>query len=239
MKRVTIITALLLAIALPSSVVRAQNNGSNNNATPQMNMMQGQGMMNMMQGNKMNGMRGNMMDMMSMMRNRMQSMMNNPRMRMRMSVYVLPSLDVLGLKDEQKTKLNKLKSDYIANNKETRTKIRNFQKQLNTELSAKSLNITKVRKQVKDKAKAQGDLQLSFIETYYNMLNVLTPDQKNKLQNMNTQSFMTAMMNSIPMGQMMALCPMNGSGNNGMMSGHGMMGGRGMMNNGNSNSMMN
>jgi len=257
MKRITIITAFIVSLMLPSALVMAQNSSNNksSNSNPAygngMGMMQNRMSQNgMMQGGMMGMMRGQMMGqrgamrggMMAMMRGRMIRMLNNPWMRMRMSVYGLPNLDTLGLNASQKSKLSNYKSNYVKNIQDSRKKLTDLQSKLSGAISASDMNIKNVRKLINQRSETQAKLQLSMIETYHNMFGVLNSSQQKKLQGMNSQAFMIVMMNSVPMGQMMAFCQSNGSGRQGMMNG--MMGGKGvmrgnMMNGVNPNSMMN
>lgn len=182
--------------------------------------MMGRGMMGH-RGMMMGGMQGGMM---RMMHARMLTYMNNPRSRMMMSVYILPSLNSLNLKSSQKSKLAKLKSDYLKKIQNSRNSILDLQNKLNSELASSSLDINKVRNLIKQRAEEQGNLQLAMINTYHTMMSVLNSSQQKQLRGMSSQDYMNAMYNNVTMSQMTNLCPfMGGSYGNGRMM-NGMMG---------------
>lgn len=237
MKKTGIISVFVLALSLNAAVVSAQN--MNSGSMPMMNSSakagttQSQmpnnnsmmGMMNMMQGGMMG--RGMMNGgMMGMMRGYMQNMMNTPMRRMMMSVYILPSLDTLGLSSSQKSELGTLKSDYLKKQQDISNKMAGLQSKLSGQLGTESLNMKNIHKLITKKAGLQGNWQWTSIDTYHNMMGVLTKDQQKQFKSMNAQSLMTAMMNNVPMSKMMAFCQSMRSNGQGMMNG---MMGRGMM----------
>ncbi len=162
--------------------------------------------------------------MMNMLQSRMQNMMNHPMRRMMMSVFVLPNLDTLGLSTSQKSKMNDLKSDYVKKMQVMRTQIMSLQNDFAKELASKSPNLQKVHKLINQRSEVQGNRQWAMIDTWNNMMSVLTPAQQKQFKGMNARDFMNAMMNNMPMGQMMAMCQSMRSAGQGMMKG-GMNGG--------------
>ena len=255
MKKLTSISVFILALTFASSLVMAQNMNMRQSMISDSTapgayrgMMHGQNMMgfgNRMSGNGMMGMmsmmRGGMNgSMMNMMRGRMQNMMNSPMRRMMMSVFVLPSLDTLGLSESQKSKLNEFKSGYVKKMQEMRSKMVAMRSDLSNELASNSPNLKKVHKLINQKSKTLANRQWAMIDTWNNMTGVLTPTQKKQFNAMNARDFMNTMMNNMSMSQMMATCQSMRSTGQGMMQG-GMNGGkmgRGMMNSGNRSSMM-
>ena len=245
MKKIRIIGALILALTLNISFVLAQNMNMRstmpNDSSARSGIMKGQSRMGMMAQMSQNG----MMKMMNMMQGRMQNMMNNPLHRMMLSVYTLPSLDTLGLSTTQKSELGTLKSNYLKKRQDSNAKIIDLQNKLSKELASESLNLKNIHNLINQKSEHQGNWQWVIIDTYHNMMGALTKVQQKQFRAMNAQSFMNAMMNSIPMSQMMALCQTMRSSGRGMMNGmmgggmmNGMMGG-GMMNGPAGNKMMN
>ncbi len=223
MKRLTSISVFLLAMTLSSSLVIAQNMGMRNSmmsdSTSNMSMMQGQNMMGMMSRMHQNGMMQGTMNggMMNMMQGRMLNMMNNPMRRMMMSVFLMSNLDTLGLSTSQKSKLNDLKSNYVKKMQDMRTSMTSLQSSLTKELTSNSPNMKKVRKLINQRSEAQAGRQWTMIDTWNNMMGVLTHAQKKQFKGMNGRDFMSAMMNNMPMSQMMATCQSMRSAGQGMM----------------------
>ena len=232
MKKLTKISVFILALTLSSTLVMAQNMGMRksmtSDSTSGMSMMQRQNMMGMMsrmhQNEMMGMMQGGMIGMMNMMQGRMQNMMNNPMRRMMMSVFIMPNLDTLGLSASQKSKLTDLKSDYVKKMQGIRKNMTSLQSSLTKELTSNSPNMKKVRKLINQRSEAQADRQWTMIDTWNNMMGVLTPAQQKQFKGMNGRDFMSAMMNNMPMGKMMAMCQSMRSTGQGMMQG-GMNGG--------------
>lgn len=219
------ISVFILALSLNAAVVSAQN--MNSGSMPMMNSSAKAGMtQNQIHSNMMGMMSGGMMEMM---RGYMQNMMNTPMRRMMMSVYILPSLDSLGLSSSQKSELGTLKSDYLKKQQDISNKMAGLQSKLSGQLGTASLKMKNIHKLITQKAGLQGNWLWTSIDTYHNMMGVLTEDQQKQFKSMNVQSLMTAMMNNVPIGKMMAFCQSMRSSGQGMMNGM-MYGSGGMIN---------
>lgn len=226
MKKLTKISVFILALTLSSTLVMAQNMGMRksmtSDSTSGMSMMQGQNMMGMMSRMHQNGMMGMMQGgmnsgMMNMMQGRMQNMMNNPMRRMMMSVFIMPNLDTLGLSASQKLKLTDLKSGYVKKMQDMRANMTSLQGDLSNELASNSPNLKKAHKLINQRSKIIANRQWAMIESWNNMMGVLTPAQKKQYKGMNARDFMNIMMNNMSMSQMMATCQSMRSTGQGMM----------------------
>lgn len=220
MKKPGMLSVLILALSLNAAAVSAQN--MNSGSMKMMNSSAKSGMTQSPTPNNMMSMRhGGMMSsgMMGMMRSYMQNMMNTPMRRMMMSVYILPSLDTLGLSSSQKSKLGKIKSDYLKKQQDMTNKMGNLQSKLTQQLSSESFNMKSVHKLITQRAELQGNRQWVSIDAYNSMMSVLNNDQKKQFKGMRAQGLMSGMTNNTSMNNMITSCQSMCSTGQGMMNG--------------------
>ena len=172
------------------------------------------GMMGMMQGRMGQGM-------MQMMQGMHQRMMQNPMHRARMMTFMLPILaDTLGLSDRQVEQINQLKSEAMTQRREHREQMMARRNELmglfeeDQEPSAEA-----VRRHLTAMAEMRAGQQAAMYETAQRMRQVLTGEQRKRLDGLTPQQQMRRMMSQMPMMDMMQM----------MRSMHGGMMGGGMM----------
>ena len=228
MKRLTALLSILLSLGLllpiSADAQRPRHHGqrgmmarSDSMPGPMMGRMQG----GVMQG----GMMGQ--GMMQMMQGMHQRMMQNPMHRARMMTFMLPILaDTLGLSDRQVEQINQLKSEAMTQRREHREQMMARRNELmglfeeDQEPSAEA-----VRRHLTAMAEMRAGQQAAMYETAQRMRQVLTGEQRKRLDGLTPQQQMRRMMSQMPMMDMMQMMR---SMHGGMM-GPGMMGGmRGM-----------
>jgi len=183
-----------------------------------MNMQQG--MMGMMHGGM--GMQGGMMGMMM---QRMGMMMQHPMHRTMAMLFTLPYLEEeLGLSEEQKKQLEQLKQEFLQQHRSTMQAIQGLRQTLMEKMQDPEASLDDIRASMKTMMDMKLNMHMLALETARKMKQVLTEEQRQKLQAMTPQQWMQAMMRHMPMMEMMQMMKMH----QGMMGGGMMMGGMGM-----------
>ena len=240
--------ALLAAGMLFAATAAQQANGNQNAAQPgtmhgHMGMMQGRmGTMYGRMGNTMQGRMGMNYGSMGGMRGMMMSGLQNPVGRSTMMAFMLPEMkSELGLSSPQTAKLNELRRQFADRQQKTSDQVAAARQDLDAQFKSAKPNESQVKKDVNGIAKLQAQRLLNGYETTAKMKATLTPEQRNRLQNMNPTGLYNSMMSHMSVNQMRemmgymygrygaAMMP-GGTMGNGMM-GNGMMG-NGMMANG-------
>ncbi len=170
----------------------------------------------MMQGERM--MHGGMMQRM---RGMHQQMMQSPMHRTSMMAFMLPALaDTLGLSDQQKSRLQEMKSEVTAQRQEHRQQMMSERQEFMSLFDDDgSPSTDAVRQHLMTMAEERANQQAALYETAQQMRQVLTDEQRQVLDDMSPQQRMHQMMSRMPMMDMMEM----------MRTMHGGMMGGGMM----------
>lgn len=210
-----------LVFALPAEAQRGQHPGeqvgpgmmalSDSIPGPMMGRMQA-GMMQMMQGMH-------------------QQMMQNPMHRSTMMVFMLPAMaDTLGLSDQQRTRLQELKSEAMSQRKEHRKQMMNDRKEFMALFEEGQPSPDQVRQHLMSMAEMRAGHRATLYETAHSMKQVLTDEQRQTLDGMTLRQRMHQMTETMPMmGMMQMLRFMNGGKMGGGMMPYGGMTQRGEM----------
>lgn len=173
-------------------------------------------MMGQMQGDRM---QGGMMQMMQGMRSQM---MQHPMHRSSMMTFMLPALaDTLGLSEDQRSQLQQRKNDVLEQQRQLRQEMRNEHTKFRTLFEqGQQPSPDSVREHLMAMAKMQVSARAMMYETAQEMREVLTEEQRQRLDEMPADQQMRHVMATMPMAEMMQM----------MQAVRGTMGQQGMMN---------
>jgi len=178
--------------------------------------------------------------MMQMMQNRMQMMAQNPMHKAMMLVQALPDMDSLKLDDGQKEQLESLRQS-LNEQRQNTMKAHMSMMQGMKNMDPATMDPQQMKGQMQGMMSSMIAMRTSTIETYQNMLKVLDEGQRTQVKNMDSKALTSAMMNQMPMTNMMKMmnggCPMMKGGMKGMMNGGNKMQPDSSMNNGSGNGM--
>lgn len=134
-------------------------------------------------------------------------MMQNPMHRSTMMAYMLPALaDTLGLSEQEKNQMESLKRDLktqLQSNQEQRKEQKQELKRLFEGENQPSA--TEVRQHLEEMASLRADRQASIYETAEQMRQMLTEEQRQRLEGMSPQDQMQYMMAEMSMMDMMQM----------------------------------
>lgn len=213
MKRIITLVSLFIGILLfATEPALSQRPGR---MAPSDTMRGPEGLRGMMQpGMMQGGMMGQ--GMMQMMRGMHRQMMQNPMGRATMMAFMLPSLaDTLGLSDDQLDQLQRLRNGMMDRQQRHRQQMMSQRQNLQRLFrDDESPSPDALREQMMVMAEAGVNQRVAMYETAQQMRQVLTAQQRERLQGMTPQQRMHQMMSQMPMMDMMRM----------MRSMHGMMG---------------